>query len=163
KAGDALRANLANVLLNRQLTELIRDVPLDSGPADLAVRPWDREAVHRLFDELEFRVLRERLFATLQSAEPEAEGGIEVQGAALAAYLSRPGQRSFDLADLALRHLRRELRVDGETGDGQLSLLGGDLSEDGPSGEDEADAARANANMVAASAVAELADVLDAE
>src|SRR4051812_22156030 len=83
KAGDALRANLANVLLNRQLTELIRDVPLDSGPADLAVRPWDREAVHRLFDELEFRVLRERLFATLQSAEPEAEGSIEVQGGAI--------------------------------------------------------------------------------
>ena len=40
--------------------------------------------MHRLFDELEFRVLRERLFATLQSAEPEAEGGIEVQGGALA-------------------------------------------------------------------------------
>ena len=83
KAGDALRAHLANVLLNRQLTELVRDVPLDATPAELAVRPWDREAVHRLFDELEFRVLRERLFATLQSAEPEAEGGIEVQGGAL--------------------------------------------------------------------------------
>ena len=42
---------------------------------------------------------------------------------ALAAYLSRPGQRSFDLADLALRHLRRELRLDGEAEGGQLSLL----------------------------------------
>ena len=49
------------------------------------MRPWDRDAVHRLFDELEFRVLRERLFATLQSAEPEAEGGIEVQGGAIPA------------------------------------------------------------------------------
>jgi DNA polymerase-1 len=76
KAGDALRANLANVLLNRQLTELVRDVPLEVTPAELTARPWDREAVHRLFDELEFRVLRERLFSTLQSAEPEAEGGI---------------------------------------------------------------------------------------
>src|SRR3954468_11301910 len=84
KAGDALRANLAHVLLNRQLTELIRDVPLDASPDDLAVRPWDREAVHRLFDELEFRVLRERLFATLTSAEPEAEEGFEVEGGALA-------------------------------------------------------------------------------
>ena len=73
---------------------------------------------------------------------------------ALAAYLSRPGQRSFDLADLALRHLRRELRLDGETEGGQLSLLGG---------EEEADAARANAEMVRASAVAELATALDAE
>ena len=33
KAGDALRANLANVLLNRQLTELVRDVPLEVAPA----------------------------------------------------------------------------------------------------------------------------------
>ncbi|GAA3235370.1 DNA polymerase I [Pseudonocardia petroleophila] len=270
KAGDALRANLANVLLNRQLTELVRDVPLPAVPAELEVRPWDRDAVHRLFDELEFRVLRERLFSTLVSAEPEAEGGIEVQGAAvepggvrawldahardgrrvglafhgitggatsgdlagialaagepsvearaagadagvpqggyldvtaltpddeaalgewladagvpkaahdaksalhalrgrgwtlagltsdtaLAAYLTRPGQRSFDLADLALRHLRRELRVDGEDTGGQLSLLGG---------EEEADAARATGQMVAASAVAELADALDVE
>jgi DNA polymerase I-like protein with 3'-5' exonuclease and polymerase domains len=31
-----------------------------------------------------------------------------------AAYLTRPGQRGFDLADLALRYLRRELRADGE-------------------------------------------------
>src|SRR5690606_9167497 len=73
---------------------------------------------------------------------------------ALAAYLARPGQRSFDLADLALRYLRRELRSDGEAAGGQLSLLGG---------EEEADAAHAQAQMVAASAVGELADALDAE
>jgi DNA polymerase I len=281
RAGDALRANLAHVLLNRQLTELIRDVPLDVTPADLVVRPWDREAVHRLFDELEFRVLRERLFATLTSAEPEADEGFEVEGAALApgsvrawlnahardgrrvgltvhgqlttwagrdvegialaagepslearaagaqagaaqaayldvrtllpddeaalgewladpavpkaahdvkaalhglrargwtlngltsdtalaAYLARPGQRSFDLADLALRYLRRELRAEGEPENGQLSLLGGGiaLSADAPSGEEEADAARAQAHIVSASAVSELADALDAE
>ncbi|MGH3614071.1 MAG: DNA polymerase I, partial [Pseudonocardia sp.] len=83
---------------------------------------------------------------------------------ALAAYLSRPGQRSFDLADLALRYLRRELRAEGEAEDGQLSLLGADaLAADAPSGEEEADAARARAQMVAAQAVAELADALDAE
>ena len=73
---------------------------------------------------------------------------------ALAAYLARPGQRSFDLADLALRYLRRELRAESEPENGQLSLLGG---------EEEADAARAQAQIVAASAVAELADALDAE
>jgi DNA polymerase I len=270
KAGDALRANLAHVLLNRQLTELIRDVQLEATPDDLVARPWDREAVHRLFDELEFRVLRERLFATLTSAEPEAEEGFDVEGGALApgtvrawldanardgrrvglfvhgqlgtwagrdvegialaagepslearaagasagaaqaayldvrtllpddeaalgewladesvpkaahdvkaalhglrargwvlrgltsdtalaAYLARPGQRSFDLADLALRYLRRELRAESEPENGQLSLLGG---------EEEADAARAQAQVVSASAVAELADALDAE
>ncbi|MBO0877674.1 MAG: DNA polymerase I, partial [Pseudonocardia sp.] len=256
KAGDALRANLANVLLNRQLTELVREVPLEVAPDELAVRPWDRDAVHRLFDELEFRVLRERLFSTLSSAEPEADQGFSVQGGAvepgsvagwlaehardgrrvgmafhgqlsswigrdvdgiaiatadgrggyldlprltpedeaalgewladpaapkaahevkaaihalrgrgwrlagltsdtaLAAYLVRPGQRSFDLADLALRYLRRELRADGEPENGQLSLLGG---------EEEADAQRATAEILRAHAVGELADALDAE
>src|SRR6185295_578391 len=38
KAGDALRAHLAAVLQNRRLTELVRDVPLDTRPADLELR-----------------------------------------------------------------------------------------------------------------------------
>ena len=84
KVGDALRANLSNVVLNRQLTELVRDVPLDVEPDELAAQPWDRDAVHRLFDELEFRVLRDRLFETLSTAEPEAEEGFEVSGGAIA-------------------------------------------------------------------------------
>ena len=42
---------------------------------------------------------------------------------ALAAYLALPGQRTFDLADLALRYLGKELRDDaGETV--QLTLDG---------------------------------------
>src|SRR4029079_10207951 len=53
--------------------------------AVLGGRAWTRDAVPRLFDELDSRVLRERLFATLQSAEPEAEGGIEVQGGTIPA------------------------------------------------------------------------------
>ncbi len=225
--------------------------------------------MHRLFDELEFRVLRERLFATLQSAEPEADEGFEVSGAviepgsvrswldthardgrrvalsfagvsgpvaardmigiafavgdptvedraagaeagvpqagylaltaltpddeaalgdwladasvpkaahdvkavlhalrsrgwtlagltsdtALAAYLAKPGQRTFDLADLALRYLRRELRTEAPD-DGQLSLLGG---------EEQADNEAAQQEMLAASAIQELADALDAD
>ena len=42
---------------------------------------------------------------------------------ALAAYLVRPGQRTFNLDDLALRYLRRELKAESATDDGQLSLL----------------------------------------
>ncbi|MGI8798008.1 MAG: 5'-3' exonuclease H3TH domain-containing protein, partial [Pseudonocardia sp.] len=261
KAGDALRENLANVTLNRQLTELVRDIALERTPDELAVQQWDRDAVHRLFDELEFRVLRERLFATLSTAEPEADEGFQVRGGlvapgeaaawldahardggrvglafhgqlatwigrdldgialatgdgsdggggeggyfdlrgltpedeaalggwladpdvpkaahdvkgalhalrgrgwtlrgltndtALAAYLAHPGQRNFDLADLALRYLRRELRAE-EPADGQLSLLGG---------EEEADAQLAGSQILQARAVADLADALDAE
>ena len=250
KAGAALREHLANVVRNRRLTELARDVPLDVGPTDLQLGPWDREAVHQLFDTLQFRVLRERLYATLASVEPEADTGFEVdfqtlqpgemaewlaenaagpdrvglavrgtwgrgtgiisglalaaQGGpgafldptqltaedeqslaawladhdrpkavhdvkgpllslhargwelegvtsdtALAAYLALPGQRSFDLGDLALRYLRRELRNETASGSEQLTL-------DGSGEADEAEA-----DVVRARAVVDLAQALD--
>ncbi|MET3954395.1 5'-3' exonuclease [Rhodococcus sp. OAS809] len=53
KVGDSLRENLANVLLNRQLTEMVRDVPLPYTPEQLVLAPWDREKIHALFDDLE--------------------------------------------------------------------------------------------------------------
>jgi DNA polymerase-1 len=250
KAGDALREHLGSVIRNRQLTELRRDVPLDRTAADLELGQWDREVLNTLFDSLQFRVLRERLYATLSVAEPEtAEQGFELQGellaagdvaqwldeharseqrhalsmagtwgrgtgvvtglaiaapdgtaayidpeqltaddekslsawladpavskaahdvkgpmlaamergwslggvttdTALAAYIALPGQRSFDLADLAVRYLHRELRA--ETGsDGQLSL-DGSLEEDA-----------AKAQMLRARAILDLAEALD--
>ncbi|MEO6882106.1 MAG: DNA polymerase I [Mycobacteriaceae bacterium] len=262
KVGDGLRANLSSVLRNRQLTELVRDVELPYSPDQLALAPWDRERIHSLFDDLEFRVLRDRLFSTLSSSEPEADEGFDVRGSvlgagqvrewlddhardglrvglsvtgdgqpaggdtrgvalatsdgegafidvtgtdpddeaalgawlgdaavpkavhelkralhatrgrgwsllgttsdtALAAYLVRPGQRSFDLADLALRNLHRELRLDDAADDGQLSLLGAAGEETDP---DAAEADRvATAEIVRARAVLDLAAALDTE
>ncbi len=84
KVGDALRANLSSVVLNRQLTEMVKDVPLPYTPDQLAQGPWDREKIHRLFDDLEFRVLRDRLFETLAPPQQEAESGFEISGGALA-------------------------------------------------------------------------------
>jgi len=251
KVGDALRAHLAQVISNRQLTELVRDVPIDVMPGDLARQNWEREEVHQLFDSLEFRVLRDRLYATLTTEEPEAEQGFDVscsvlepgqltdwlaeharggrrtgvhisgfwgggtgdvsgvalaaadeEGAwfdpahllpdeeqafaawladpaepkalhdakgpslafaargwelagvtsdtALGAYLAMPDQRSYDLADLALRYLKRELRAEGGRS-GQLSF----------DGQDEA--AEAEADVVRASAVRLLAEAVDTE
>ncbi|MCB1294628.1 MAG: DNA polymerase I, partial [Gordonia sp.] len=254
KVGDSLRANLASVQTNRHLTQLVRDMQLPAGPDELALVGWDRERIHALFDELEFRVLRDRLFNTLSSVEPEAEAGFDLDGSilgegevgawldahartgrtgiavsapkrvvdadpaaiaiaaadgasayiaipviaqadeqaladwladetmakachdakwaihalrvrgwtlrgvtsdtALAAYLVRPGQRSFDLDDLSLRYLRRELKADGPDGDGQLSLLDAEGEEDAKASEHQ---------MLEARAVAELADALDTE
>ena len=270
KAGERLREHLGNVLRNRQLTELARDVPLEAGPADLRPVPWDRDQIHQLFDTLQFRVLRDRLYSTLPNgitgpatpAGAEASGaargfdvevsvpgpdelaawleehatgtgraGVAVHGSwgrgtgtmdglalaaadgagayadpvtltgdderalaawladpaqpkavhdakgpmhalaarglelagltsdtALAAYLALPGQRSFDLADLALRYLGKELR-DGGTATGQLTL---DLSG-GDEGEDDGEAEAAVALVLRARATAELADALDAD
>jgi DNA polymerase-1 len=83
KVGDALRAHVAGVVLNRELTELVKDVPLAQTPDTLRMQPWDRDQIHRLFDDLEFRVLRDRLFETLASADPEVEQGFDVRGGAL--------------------------------------------------------------------------------
>jgi DNA polymerase I len=72
---------------------------------------------------------------------------------ALAAYLVRPGQRSFTLDDLSLRYLRRELRA--ETSEQQqLSLL------DDTEGVDEQAVQTA---VLRARAVVDLADALDTE
>ncbi len=83
KVGDALRANLAGVVRNRELTDLVRDVPLVQTPDTLRLQPWDRDQIHRLFDDLEFRVLRDRLFDTLAAVEPEVDEGFDVRGDAL--------------------------------------------------------------------------------
>ena len=50
-----------------------------SVPTTSPSSPWDRDEVHTLFDNLQFRVLRDRLFATLTAAEPEVEGGFDVE------------------------------------------------------------------------------------
>jgi DNA polymerase-1 len=94
KAGDALREHLDQVLRNRRLNQLVRDCPVGVGVDDLARVQWAREEVHEVFDRLEFRVLRDRLFATVEAAEPEAESGFEIEGAvitgdAVAAWLER--------------------------------------------------------------------------
>src|SRR3954471_24433655 len=252
KAGNALRENLGNVMRNRQLTELHRDVPLEVGPLQLQVGQWDRESVHQLFDTLQFRVLRERLYATLSAVEPEADEGFDIESrlleagevagwldehartgrvglhvagtwgrgvgtvtglalaaddgtgaaidptqltaeddaalaawlvdpelakathdikgpllalhahgwelagvtsdTALAAYLALPGQRSFHLADLALRYLRRELRAES------VPDAGEQLTLDGSGAQDEA-----QEQVVRARAVLDLAAALDAD
>ncbi len=228
KKGESLRAHLGDVIRNRRLNALVRDLELDLTPADMAVRPWDRQEVHTLFDGLEFRVLRDRLFETLTSEEDVEEGGFELEtvvlgegevgpwladagnqrvgvhvrgtwgsgtgrvegiglalgdgraayvaaetltpeddqaladwladperpkvlhdakgpvlalaahgwalrgiasDTALAAYLVRPDQRSYDLADLTLRYLKRELKAEAEAD--QDSLFAAD---DDPAG-----------------------------
>jgi DNA polymerase-1 len=108
KVGDSLRANLSGVILNRELTHLVRDVPLAQTPDTLRLLPWDRDQIHRLFDDLEFRVLRDRLFETLAAVEPEVEEGFDVRGGAL-----EPGAVADWLAAHARNGKRSGLAVVG--------------------------------------------------
>ncbi len=65
KKGESLRAHIEQVRLNRELNALVSDLALPVGVADLRLADIDRDAVHRTFDALEFRVLRDRLFEVL--------------------------------------------------------------------------------------------------
>ncbi|MDO5629065.1 MAG: DNA polymerase I [Mobilicoccus sp.] len=80
KAGQSFRDHLDGVLRNRRLNALVCDVPLETSPEQLERVSWDREEVHRVFDGLEFRVLRDRLFATLEAPQPEAGEALDVDG-----------------------------------------------------------------------------------
>jgi DNA polymerase-1 len=85
-----------------------------------------------------------------------AARGWELHGVAvdtaLAAYLARPDQRTYDLSDLALRYLHRELKVETRADDAQLAL-------DGLGDEGEAE----RSLMLQARATLDLADALRAD
>ena len=119
KKGEALREHLGDVIRNRRLNELVRDLDLDLTPAELALRPWDRQAVHTLFDGLEFRVLRDRLFETLTSEEEIDDSGFDVAMTALTG-----GALGRWLADNAADGERVGLHVVGRWGAGSGDVTG---------------------------------------
>ena len=61
KVGEALRAHIPQVLLNRELTALDSDVLLPKKPAELSLREINQRKIREIFDLLEFRSLKERL------------------------------------------------------------------------------------------------------
>jgi DNA polymerase-1 len=83
KAGDSMRAHLADVLRNYELNKLVDDLELPLRPDELHWGGWDREAVHAVFDALEFRILRDRLYQYLEAVAPEAESGFDLAGRVL--------------------------------------------------------------------------------
>ncbi|MET7672803.1 DNA polymerase I [Micromonospora luteifusca] len=83
KAGDSLRERLADVIRNYEINRLVSDLGLPLRPEDTRWTGWDREAVHQVFDTLEFRILRDRLYQYLEAVEPEAESGFDLTGEVL--------------------------------------------------------------------------------
>jgi len=83
KLRDNLRAHADDVLRNKQLAVLRRDVPLPVAVDELRLGPWDRSEIHRLFDTLEFHPLRERLFAAVAQPVP-SDVGFTIDACALA-------------------------------------------------------------------------------
>ncbi|WP_415110587.1 DNA polymerase I [Micropruina sp.] len=117
KAGESLRAHLDDVVRNRELNALVGDLELPVTVPELERRDWNREAVHTVFDGLEFRVLRDRLMETLPAELAGPSGGFEVVGDVL-----EPGA----LADWLAEHGRGELT--GLDVTGQWRSGAGDLT-----------------------------------
>ncbi|GAA3033017.1 DNA polymerase I [Streptosporangium longisporum] len=88
KVGDKLRDHLDQVLMNRRLTQLIRDVPVDRDVTGLALGRPHREEIDKILDTLEFRgEIRDRVLKTIASpqggAGAEAEDGFAVEAVTL--------------------------------------------------------------------------------
>ena len=120
KAGESLREHLDSVLRNRSINALILDLDLPAGPADLAFDTvWDREAIHTVFDALEFNALRVRLFEAFGDVEPQAEEGFDLEGTTLA-----PGEVAAWLETQSKSGARLGLHVQGSWGRGTGDVVG---------------------------------------
>ncbi|MFN3339292.1 MAG: DNA polymerase I, partial [Dietzia sp.] len=128
-----------------------------SGHIDLArIDPADDQALQAwLADDAVAKAVHDAKAATHALVGRDLRLGGVTLDVALAAYLVRPGQRSYGLAELFQRHLQREL-PEPEAGEKQLSLL--DEVD-----ESEAEQQAANSAATRARAVIDLAERLDVE
>ena len=78
KVGQALRDNIDSVIRNRELTQLIHAAPLDLELTNLAWTGVVESDLTKLFEQLEFRTLKDRLKPIL-SAASVASKKIEVE------------------------------------------------------------------------------------
>lgn len=102
KVGQALREAVPQVLLNRELTELVRDVPLPVSVEEVAWGRWSRADVDDVFQALQFAALRPRVEA-LPGGEGEAPSG-EVPRASAPArevHILGPGKLAEELSQIA--------------------------------------------------------------
>ncbi len=74
KVGDALRRDIDTVIQARELTEMVRDLPINCSPEDCEIRPPARNDVNDFFDDIQFGTnLRERVFSVI----PTQGGSVE--------------------------------------------------------------------------------------
>ncbi|MFF5674180.1 DNA polymerase I [Streptomyces hygroscopicus] len=145
KVGEKLRDHLESVKLNRQLTELVRDVELTAGPEGLKRAPYNREALAVILDALEFRHqnFRDRIMAVDPGAaadEPAAaEPGVAVDGVALGAGELAPWLESHRGVPLGLATVDTWALGSGSVSEIALATGSGSAACFDPSQLDEAD------------------------
>lgn len=109
KVGDSLRANVDSVKRNRKLNQLHTDLDLPVTLDELADPRPDQQALEALFDELEFKTIRTRLFDLYVSEAPA------------------PEREALETRDFATLTDADALRAFLEAGAGQRSALAVDV------------------------------------
>ena len=74
KLRENLAANEELVRTNLHVMSLVRDVPLENDPAQLAMGGWDRQAAADFFERLEMRNLWKRALSALDAGQFGPEG-----------------------------------------------------------------------------------------
>ena len=115
KVGENLRASVDRIPLSKELVTIRRDVPLDLGPLDLALREPDVEALKALYGELEFKTWLGELLDGGGDAPVEApavEYETVLDEAALDRWIERlraAPEIAFDTETTSLDYMRAEL------------------------------------------------------
>ncbi len=73
KQKENVEASAERLPLNKELAQIVTDVPLPVTPDDCVMGDWDAEEVRRLFTSLEFRSLFDRLQDVGHAAKPKVE------------------------------------------------------------------------------------------
>ncbi len=81
--GESFRAHVSQALLNRQLTELVRDVPGIGSWDDLHTHRANATRLHELFDALQFKALRPRALRLIEADAGERPPAPAMQVASL--------------------------------------------------------------------------------
>ena len=71
KVGENLREHVHQVLLNRRLTQLVHDVPLNASVDDLHRHLGQRDQINAIFDRLGYKQLRQRAINAFVCAQTD--------------------------------------------------------------------------------------------
>ena len=99
KVGQSLRDSINDVIRNRELTQLVANVPLDLSIDALAWSGVDESKTNPLFDKLEFKTLKERMKPILIKGEKKAsEPALELFASAIMEGVLTPEEASAKIS-----------------------------------------------------------------
>jgi len=99
KVGQSLRDSINDVIRNRELTQLVANVPLDLSIDALAWSGVDENKTNPLFEKLEFKTLKDRMKPILlKSTSKASEPALELFATEIAEGVLTPEEASAKIA-----------------------------------------------------------------